>query len=313
MRHFLYVPFTGLGLYGGSRGNRWLRNRIQIFKQFVVPSMIAQTNQNFTVWVSWRREDKGNVYVEELQQYLVRTFGSDRVVFTYSGVCFYDDKYPDGEAKARLINAVHGAGMTLINYIGDVKDVVYTIQPSDDCYHSGMVEEVQTLLKETDYNAIGYKHGYIMSYPTGEVREYNPQTNPPFFSVRMPKETFIDPFQHVQFTALKQNVGKYSKGTPYPSHEYIGDCLKYLQLPKRGFLVGTHGENISTHFKHPYAGDQVDKTILNQFGILGVPPLKIRFSIRKQIMRKLPHNWQRKLRYLFGEKLYTSFYNFIRN
>ncbi len=311
MRHFLYTPFTGLGLYGGSRGNSWLRDRIAIFKQFVVPSLQAQTNQNFTLWLSWRKEDRGNKDIQLLELYLKGIFSYDRVVFTYSGICFWDDKYPDEEARPRLLSALHGSMNELINYIGDVKDVVYTIQPSDDCYYSGMVDEIQTLFKNTDFQCIGYKHGYIMNYQTLEIKEYNPLTNPPFVSIRMPKDLFIDPFKHAQFTALKQDSGKYKKGTPCPSHEYYGECMKYLQIPKRGFLVGTHGQNISTHFNIPYAGEPVDREILAQFGLLLVKPIKICYSIRKQIMKKLPYRVQRKLRYIFGEKIYQNIYKLI--
>lgn len=310
MKHFLYIPFTGLGLYGGSRGKAWLRDRIAIFKNFVVPSMQAQTNQNFTIWASFRKEERSNKDVQHLETYLKDIFG-ERVVFTYSGVCFYDDKHPNDAARERLITSLHHSMTELINHVGDVQDVVYTIQPSDDCYHSGMVEEIQMLFKNTDYNAIGYKHGYIMNYRTGELREYNPETNPPFFSIRFPKEIFIDPFKHAQWTALKKDVNQYKAGTPYPSHEYIGDCVHYLQLPKRGFLVGTHGRNISTHFKHPYAGNEVDKTTLKDFGIIHAPLIAIHDTLRSTLMKKLPHRVQRKLRYIFGEKIYQSIYQFI--
>lgn len=305
------VPFTGLGLYGGSRGKSWLRNRIKIFKQFVVPSMQAQTNQNFSLWVTWRKEDKYNKDVQQLYGHLVMLFGTNRVVFTFGGICFYDDKFEDGEARTRLVSHLHETMHELINHIGDVKDVIYTIQPSDDCYDSWMVEEIQTLFKNTDYQAIGYKHGYICNYQTKEVREYNCLTNPPFYSIRFPKSVFIDPFQHASYTALKMDVGKYKKGTPLPSHEYVGNCLKYLQLPNRGFLVGCHGENISTHFNNPYAGEVVPSSILKDYGILNAPPLVISYSLRKALMKKLPYRVQRKLRYIFGEKIYQNIYKLI--
>ena len=301
MRHFIYVPFTGLGLYGGHRGSRWLKNRIKIFKQFVVPSLLAQTNQNFTIWISWRPEDRGNLAITELYLDLVRMFGEERVAFSYSGVCFWDDKYEDALAHDRLATALHGSFRDIINYVGDVKHVLMTIQPSDDCYHKDMVQEMQNVFKETDLQAVGFKHGYIMNYQTKELREYNPKTNPPFFTIKFPRETFLDPLAHMKYTG------------PYKSHEYIGEKLNYKQFDARGFLVGTHGENISTHFKHPYAGELIPITELNNFGILNVPNLKINYSIRKQILRKLPHRVQRKLRYIFGEKIYQTIYNYLRS
>lgn len=293
MRHLIYVPFTGLGLYGGRRKNPWLKNRIAIFKQFVVPSLQAQTNQYFTIWVSWREKERGERQVTELEDHLVSLFGRDRVVFTYHGVCFWDDKYDDEKAHERLITSLHHTIGDLLTPIGDVDNVIMTIQPSDDCYYSGMVDEIQKELS-SDLQAVGYKKGYIMSYQTKEVREYNPETNPPFFSIKFPKAIFIDPFKHMQYTG------------PYKSHEYVGDTLKYKQIDKRGFLVGTHGENISTHFNIPYAGKTT--TLLGFDYISLVKPLKIRYNIRKILMRKLPHAIQRKLRYYLGERLLNKLY-----
>lgn len=310
MKHYLLIPFTGLGLYNGFRGNEWLENRIKIFKHFVVPSIQAQTNQNFTIWACWRKEERRNKHVVALKAYLEDLF-PNRVIFTYSGIPFYDDKYSNEEANIRLIDALHGAMHGLVDDIGDVKDVIYTIQPSDDCYHSGMVEEIQTLFKNTDYQGIGYKHGYIMNYLTKELREYNPETNPPFVSIRFRKETFIDPFRHAKYTALRRDVGKYKQNTPCPSHEYYPDCLKYMQIPKRGFLVGTHSENISTHFNIPYAGDNSPLSELENFGIMGVPPILIKHSLRKRLFKKLPHRVQRKLRYIFGERFYSPIKKFL--
>jgi hypothetical protein len=133
------------------------------------------------------------------------------------------------------------------------------------------------------------------------LKEYNPKTNPPFFTIRFPKDVFIDPLKHLKHTG------------PYKSHEYIPDHMKYAHLDGRGFIVGTHGENVSTHFNHPYGGADIPKDMLSEFGLGMVEPIKIRYSIRKQLMRKLPHRVQRKLRYIFGEKFYSKLYNFLRN
>ncbi len=312
----MYVPFTGLGLYNGFRGNRWLKNRIEIFKQFVVPSLLAQTDQNFILWVSWRREEKNNWYVSELEHDLEKIFRgtSIEVVFTYAGVCFYDDKYPDEVARERLITALHDSTPKLFDVVGECESVLMTIQPSDDLYHKTFIEGAKKMFKhEKDLQGFGFSSGYICNYNTREVSEYNPTTNPPFYTIKFPRSTFFEPYQHAQFTALKNDSGKYKAGTPCPSHEYVPECLNYATVSNvRGFLVGTHGENISTTYIHPFKGQLVPPGNLYNFGIGDVPALKLRTSIRKKILRKLPHSVQRKLRYWFGEKLWNYCYNFLR-
>lgn len=313
-KHLMYCPFTGLGLYGGFRGNRWLKNRIKIFKQFVIPSLQAQTCKDFTLWVSWRPEEKHNSYVKSFVAYLKNIKEFD-TVHTYTGLCFYDDKYPEKVAQERLLMAIHGAMIELVNITeGEYgyEWVLMTIQPSDDCYHSKAVEEIQAVFRNTELQAIGFKRGYLMNYQTKEVAEWNSETNPPFYTIKFPRPVFIDPLKHAQHTALKQDVGKYKKGTPLPSHEYVKDCLDYGVFEERGFLVGTHGENISTVFNHPYKGAIVND-VLSQFGLENVEPLKIKYSLRKRFLRSLPHRVQRKLRYVFGEKGWARIYNFLRN
>lgn len=306
VKHLMYVPFTGLGLYGGFRGKRWLRNRVKIFCQFVVPSLLSQSSQNFIIWVSWRHEDRNLEEVQSLKTYLETLFGRERVVFTYSGVCFWDDKHPDDVARLRLINAIHGSTGALLNILGECDEVLMTIQPSDDCYSLRSVEQIQKYFHELpDIQALGFKQGYVMDYTTLTVAEWNPNTTPPFFTIRFKKDVFSNPLSHVEYTG------------PYKSHEYIGDKLKLGLFEERGFLVGTHGENISTVFTHPFRGKilegQEKEETLKAFGLNQTPPLKLKISLRKALMRKLPHGWQRKLRYWFGERMYAKIYEFIRS
>ena len=311
VKHLMQVPFTGLGLYNGFRGNRFLLNRIRIFKQFVIPSLQNQTNKNFILHCCWRAEEKSNRYVKELITYLenIKEF---KTVHTFTGIFFYDDKYPDAVAKERLVTALHGEMGNLINAIGECDYVLATIQPSDDCYHKNAVKIIQEGFELTDCQAIGFGKGYICNYLTKEVSEYNPSTNPPFYTIKFLREDFIDPFKHIRFTSLKRDVGKYKAGTPLPSHEYVGDCLKYGIINERGFLVGTHTANISTYFNHPFKGEPVDKKILKDFGIYDAPLLKLKTSFRNSIMSRLPFPAQRKLRYWLGERFYQRIYNLIR-
>lgn len=302
----MYVPWTGLGLFGGFRGNRWLRNRIKVFKQFVLPSLRAQTNQNFIIWFSWRREEKSNPIVQEFIQDMLNLYPEwmpegPRVVNTFHGICFWDDKYPDLIARERLIMSLHGSLAELTDTIGECENVLMTIQPSDDCYHRNAVEALQTIFRETDAQAVGFKRGYMMNYTTKEVAEYNPTTNPPFFTIKFPRDIFIQPQRHADYTG------------PYKSHEYVGEKLRYSVIEERGFLVGTHGENISTVFNHPFRGEAVSPEILKDFGLYDVKPLQIRTSIKRAILRRLPFKVQRKLRYWIGERFWQSIYEFLRS
>lgn len=308
--HFLYMPLTGLGLYGGHRGKRWLRNRIKIFKHSVLRSLRAQTDKNFILWVSVRHEDKRDPIIQEFQEFLAKE--KFPVVFTYSGVCFWDDKHPDDVAYNRLIDSVHGSLGELINVMGEADTILMTIQPSDDCYHRNMVKDVQDFFAlNPDVQCFGYQYGYIMDYLTGRVKEWNPKTTPPFYTIKFPRVVFTNPMEHVKYTG------------PYKSHEYVKDYLKaHYDTEKRGFLVGTHGENISTVFNHPFAGKEfypglnepeTKNWVLGQFGLSDVPLLKIKTSLRKAFMRKLPVGWQRKFRYLLGERFYAKIYDFLRS
>ena len=297
----MYCPFTGLGLYNGHRGKRWLKNRIKIFKQFVSPSLLAQTNKDFILWISWCHSDRGEGIIDEFKRYLDERF--EKVVFTYSGVCFWDDKYSDEIARERLIDAIHGSMGDLLNVMNDSDTVLMTIQPSDDCYNTSAVARIQEALKDDTVQFVGYKSGYVMDYKTGEIREWNPTTTPPFYTIKFTKETFgmHHPLKHLEYTG------------PYKSHEYVKDYLNGQYFLERGFIVGTHGENISTIFKHPFTGEKVGEGTKHFFGLEDTGLLKLNTSIRKTVMRKLPHNWQKKLRYLLGERFYAKLYDFIRS
>lgn len=295
IKHLLYMPLLGLGLYQGYRGSRWLKNRIIILKQFVIPSLQAQTNKDFTLWISVRPEDKKDKQIQELQEYF-KTVKEFKTVFSFAGVCFWDDKYTDEIARDRLLTSLHNTMGEMTAVIGECDYVYMTIQPSDDCYSNDTIQKIQNIFNQTKLEAVGYEQGYICDYLTKEIAEYNPNTNPPFFTIKFPRDMFIDALKHIEYTG------------PYKSHEYLGDKLKCAIMDERGFIVGVHGENISTHFNHPFKGEKVSQNILKDFGIYDVPVLKLKFSLRKKILNKLPHKVRRKLRYWWSER----FYNWLR-
>lgn len=290
--HFVYVPWTGLGLYDGYRGDAWLKKRIRIFNSFVLPSILNQSNKNFCVWFSFRPEEESNLIVQSFIESLESIRGF-RLVVTYSGCCFWDDKYPAEEASKRLLSALEGALPLLKQSTPEETDhVLMTIWPSDDMYLSNAVDDFQNALKG-ERKIAGYTRGYIMNYSTKEIAEYNPTTSPPFFTIKFPADIFFSPKQHYNYTG------------PYESHEYakshIGGSVDVLN---RGFVVGTHGANISTTYNHPYQGPVLNKektdSVLIRTGTLYSEPIQQLQGpglLARRVLNSLP--FQKQLRDLY--------------
>lgn len=276
--HFLYVPFTGLGRHDGFRGDEWLKNRVEIFKRFTLASVMNQMNQDFVLWISWRPEEKENPIVQDF----VKSLASIRdlnVVHTFGGLCFYDDRYPDEVERKRLFQHLSDTLPELKEWVQN-RTVLMTIQPSDDMYLSTAVGDIQGYFTtHPNMEAVGFQKGYIANYATKEISEYSCEpwkkdetsvymtnTNPPFYTMKFPPDVFLNPKNHMEYTSLKEDVfheetGEllYAKGTPCPSHEYVYKCLKMGFFDYRGFVVGTHGVNISTTWTHRYKGRELSK------------------------------------------------------
>lgn len=270
--HFLYVPFTGLGLHNGYRGDSWLANRIAIFKEYTLKSILNQTNQNFVVWISWRAEEKTNPQVKDLEEY-IKGKGL-KAVFTFGGVCFWDDKYKND----KLFDRLKATLPDLKDYCEGRDWVLMTIYPSDDMYSKEMARTMQAK-PMVEGAAYGYRNGYMLNIATGEISEYSPKTSPPFYTIIFPKEKFVNPYLHYGYTG------------PYKSHEYIPTIFKFEKLDSRSYCVGVHGENISTAWKHPYQGAIVDNLVKRDFGVSDSARLKFKAKGRlffRQIFNKLP-------------------------
>lgn len=114
---------------------------------------------------------------------------------------------------------------------------------------------------------------------TADIIEKYPDTTPPFYTMVFSKEEFIDPVRH--FEAVK-NIR---------SHEDVGG----EETPGRGFIVGCHGNNISTAFNHPFKGRTLNKeeaeAVMIKAGILYSSPIAFKLTKRlkvRQFLNRLP-------------------------
>jgi hypothetical protein len=215
-------------------------------------------------------------------------------IFTYGGLCFEDDKYDRPESLNRLRTNLTRTLPYLQTVVSQEDTILMTIQPSDDMYMSYAIHDIQEKAKDFKNKpmSIGYREGYIMNYLTLELAEYarhdwradetssyTTNTIPPFFTVVFPRSIFLDPEAHMKWTG------------PYRSHEYIGDHTLYNTLPGAGFVVGTHGENVSTTWNHRYKGrilegDEKEKVLI-QSGLYKVEPLKLQVDKKRQVENKI--------------------------
>ena len=257
MIHFLQIPFTGLGKNNGFRGNAWLKARIELFKRFTLAALLNQTKKEFVLWLCFRPEEEKNPLVIDLKKTLNRIRGLT-TLFTFHGILLSDDKYPEAIARQRLLTSLRYTLPELVGWVGDEEWVAVTCQPSDDLFASWAVEEIQRQ-KPEKHCAVGWMGGFLLNMATKEVAEYNPSTLPPFTTIFYPRETFLNAEKHMAY------IG------PFKSHEHVSDHLRFKELKGRGFMVGTHGANISTSWQIPYKGREIlgneREKILLDFGI----------------------------------------------
>ena len=100
--HLIYTPFTGVGLHGGFRGDKWLKHRIEIFKNYTLKSLQNQTNKEFLHWITFRQEESGNLLVEDLIKFLSQS--NYRSIITFEGLMYHDDKFNNYNLKTILRN-----------------------------------------------------------------------------------------------------------------------------------------------------------------------------------------------------------------
>jgi hypothetical protein len=228
------TPFTGLGKLDGFRGNDWFKRRIEIFHKYTLQSLLNQTEQDFTIWLSFRPEEESNS--------LIRTFDiPHKHIFTFGGIPIWDDKKTNEKewlqerlkkTLPELERIVGSSGVKMVN-LG-----------SDDMYSKEVMASIKAQSFE-EGTALTHRLGYVYSDVTDQLAEWNPTTHPPFHTIMYSNETFLNPEKHFNFI----------KG--YKSHELIPKIFKEVRMPDRRYCVVVHDKNISTIFNHPIRGAEI--------------------------------------------------------
>ena len=283
--HFVRTPFSGVGLYGGFRGNEWYRERIQIFKNYTLKSLKAQTNQNFLLWLTFRPQEEYNPLTAELLNYLKDE--GIQYVTSFEGLLYHDDKFGGG-LKQKLTNAgriLRGAYRNntwgdvpanlkeiwqdknatlpqrlqrvlskLRPYFEEATDILVTHLDSDDMLAKNAIQQIQET--EWKYEVMTIPMGYIYNVDTDEIAEWRPKTSPPFHTIRFSALIFFSPTAHL------------NRIEAYRSHEDAHKLGQTMMLGTTSYCVTVHGKShISTTWSHPFKGAPVDPSILKDFGL----------------------------------------------
>lgn len=282
--HVVYIPFTGVGLFGGFRGDNWLSKRIEIFKQYTLKSLMNQTNKDFVTWISFRPQERNNKLVTELGVYLDAL--QFPFAFTFDGLMYADDRFFSrfkpripfikrtirGMWRAKKLNLYalwdicrdKNASLEkrLHNSLGSLRphfeaaDFVYMTRiDSDDMFRMDAIAKIQ--MTETNHKAVIIRKGYVFNRITRELSEWNPTTNPPFHTIIFPYNVFFDAKKYIEYMA------------GYRTHEDVPNIYDYVELIERLYCVLTHDVNISTTYTHRFRGRKTEEkdSILKEFGI----------------------------------------------
>lgn len=282
--HLVYIPFTGVGLFGGFRGNEWLEKRIEIFKQYTLKSLLNQTDKNFVTWISFRPQEKTNKLVKELEIYLDAL--QFPFIFTFDGLMYADDRFFPrfrdripfikrtlrGFWRAKKINWFAlwdickdknaSLNKRLKNSLGILRphfqavDFVYMTRiDSDDMFRKDVIEKIKEV--SSNHKAITIRNGYVFNRITRQLAEWNPTTNPPFHTIIFPYNVFFDAEKYLEYMG------------GYRTHEDVVRLYDYYPLEEKLYCVLTHDVNISTTFTHRFRGEEwkEKEEIFSSFGI----------------------------------------------
>lgn len=269
--HLIYIPFSGVGLHGGFRGDKWFRHRVDIFKRFTLKSLANQTSKNFAIWCSFRPEEATNPLIDELAKAIGET--GLKYVFTFNGLMYHDDKFSTYTLKTKLRNLLqmiwdgYNTGewkspremwrytwenkntsllARLTASIGELTRVfssryewVYLTRiDSDDMFHKNVVELIQT--HQPAYKkALVFDKGYMYNVMTGQLGEWLPPTNPPFHTIVFPGYAFFTPYLHKEYYGA------------FRSHEDITKEFNSVTLDMHKYCVTFHNKHISTSWDVP--------------------------------------------------------------
>jgi hypothetical protein len=242
-KHFLATRFNvRIGGWDTTKNGEtllndsWMDNRFELFENYCFPSVINQSNKNFT-WCIYFDLHTAEVYKQRIK----------RITESYSNIqIFFIDSI--GELKPRLINFIKSSENDDCDY------VITSRLDTDDLLHRDYIKVVQNLFEPSDTTVIDLRSGFKINIEEGgcEIRNFTQYFNP-FISL-------IEKKEHVEtvFNQMHYEWFKAKKIIPYY------DLQLWIELVHTKNWVNSANHNLEYSLKFNE----------NEFGIHGKIALK---------------------------------------
>ncbi len=255
--HIIYTSLTGRqGIPSFDKNKDWLKFRIEFFKKYTINSLINQSEHNFLHWISFREKTEEEPLINELREYLKSL--NYNFVFTF-GFQYPHPKYQTKEFRKEIPERLQRSLDIVKKLYQGQKSIYLTFLDSDDLFHRDAIKEIQSY--DFKYKrALCFDKGYIYNTNTKVLAQWNPDTCPPFSTILYPVETFFNAKKHLE----------YRPG--YVSHLTVPRLFNVIKLSGRKYIVGCHGMNSTTTWRHSFRGpmyqnEEEKQNILKDFGI----------------------------------------------
>lgn len=222
----IFISFNTLPFGEDRFEESWINSRLDIFMKYTLHSLINQTNNNFSIILSYCCESEF-IFLNSLKKYyplpsnLILSKISRKVAYesTINGFMFESDE---------ILKICKGYDFVYISRID-----------SDDMYYPYFIQDLIDFNPKQDTKVIINKNGYIYDIKDDILGRWT-HSSPPFF-------TFV------------YKVDDYINGVRYKLD--YGHCsaikLPHEFIVKRSFMVIVHENNTSTTFNNPSTTSEI--------------------------------------------------------
>jgi len=225
------VGYNSSGIHN-SLTKKWIKPRFEVWKKFTWQSIINQTYTNWVYCICCHPDKSAKAITDELFS------------------CIVDPRF-------RLVYSETDQETFIMKDISKGFDEIVNVRvDSDDMYHPKAIQELSTVLAQTDSEWFLWRKGYCYQYgDRGKMKTYEPNVSGPFFAKRYSRAEWIQN----GIIAIRMQ------------HQKVRKLKPYIMLNNR-ILVGITGKNTTTLFRYACFKRKIyepEKTkILKEFKII---------------------------------------------